>query len=108
MPNEIERRTTRRFGMSLGLTVRSAGVDGDIEQKGLTRDVGFRGLYFATDADYEVGSEIEFILTLPREVTQTQDVNIRCRGRVLRVEPYNGNRGVAARIERYEFIPENS
>jgi hypothetical protein len=94
--------------MSLALTVRSAGVDGAIEQKGHTRDVGFRGLYFMTDVDYEVGSEIEFVLTLPKEVTQATDVNIRCRGRVLRVEPYDGNRGVAARIERYEFIPENS
>lgn len=108
MSDEIERRTSRRFGMSLALTVRSTGSDGAVERKGRTRDVGFRGLYFITDADYEVGSEIEFILTLPKEVTQANDVNIRCRGRVLRVEPYNGNRGVAARIERYEFLPENS
>lgn len=108
MPNETERRTSRRFGMSLGVTVRSTGTDGGFEQKGHTRDVGFRGLYFTTDADYEIGTEIEFVLTLPKEVTQANDVNIRCRGRVLRVEPYNGNRGVAARIERYEFIPENT
>jgi hypothetical protein len=108
MSNEIERRTSRRFGMSLALTVRPTAGDGTIEQKGRTRDVGFRGLYFMTDANYEVGSEIEFILTLPKEVTQANNVNIRCRGRVLRVEPYDGNRGVAARIERYEFLPENS
>jgi hypothetical protein len=108
MSSEIERRTSRRFGMSLALTVRSSGPDGSIEQKGRTRDVGFRGLYFVTDANYEVGTEIEFILTLPKEITQASDVNIRCRGRVLRVEPYDGNRGVAARIERYEFLPENS
>jgi hypothetical protein len=108
MANDTERRTSRRFGMSLALTVRPTDGDGAAEQKGRTRDVGFRGLYFMTEADYEVGSEIEFILTLPKEVTQSNDVNIRCRGRVLRVDPYETNRGVAARIERYEFLPMNT
>jgi hypothetical protein len=107
MPNETERRTSQRFTMSLALKVRSNGPDGLVEQPGQTRDVGFRGLYFTTNAVYEIGSEIEFILTLPKEVTQAGDVNIRCRGRVLRTEPGEGNRGVAARIERYEFLPEN-
>ena len=55
--------------------------------------MGFRGLYFTTDADYELGSEIEFILTLPKEITQAGDVNIRCRGRVVRTEPGNSHRG---------------
>lgn len=108
MPNEIERRTSRRFTMSLALKVRSEGPQGIVEQPGMTRDVGFRGLYFVTDAEYQVGSEIEFILTLPKEVTKAGDVNIRCRGRVVRIEPYNENRGIAARIERYEFLPETA
>jgi hypothetical protein len=108
MPNESERRTSQRFTMSLALKVRSDGPLGMVEQPGQTRDVGFRGLYFTTNADYELGSEIEFILTLPKEVTQSGDVNIRCRGRVVRTEPGSDHRGVAARIERYEFLPENS
>jgi hypothetical protein len=108
MPNESERRTSQRFTMSLALKVRSNGPLGMVEQPGQTRDVGFRGLYFTTNADYELGSEIEFILTLPKEVTQSGDVNIRCRGRVVRTEPGSDNRGVAARIERYEFLPENA
>jgi hypothetical protein len=106
MSNETERRTSRRFTMSLGLKVRSDSSRGIVEQPGQTRDVGFRGLFFETGNDYELGSEIEFILTLPKAVTQAGDVNIRCRGRVVRTEPCNGNRGIAARIERYEFLPE--
>jgi hypothetical protein len=108
MPNESERRTSQRFNMSLALKVRSNGPEGMVEQAGQTRDVGFRGLYFMTNAEYELGSEIEFILTLPKEITQSGDVNIRCRGRVVRTEPGSDNRGVAARIERYEFLPENA
>lgn len=91
--------------MSLPLTVRSVGPDGTVEQKGQTRDVSFRGLYFLIDALVEAGKEIEFVLTLPKEVTMAGDVHIRCFGQVLRVEKHNGRRGVAARIERYEFLP---
>jgi hypothetical protein len=71
-----------------------------------TRDVSYRGLYFVTDADFEVGSEIEFVITLPQQVTQSGDVNIRCQGEVVRIEPTrNGSVGIAAKIARYEFIP---
>jgi len=91
--------------MALPLTVRSSGPDGAIEKKGQTRDVSFRGLYFLTDARFEPGNEIEFILTLPKEITLAGDVHIRCFGQVVRVEPHNGRSGIAARIERYEFLP---
>jgi hypothetical protein len=71
-----------------------------------TRDVSYRGLYFLTDANFEVGGEIEFVITLPQQVTQSGDVNIRCLGEVVRIEPTeNGRVGIAARIARYEFVP---
>ncbi len=91
--------------MALPLTVRSSGPEGAVEQKGQTRDVSFRGLYFLTDGRFEPGSEIEFVLTLPKEITLAGDVYIRCFGQVVRVEPHNGRSGIAARIERYEFLP---
>ena len=102
--HSIERRASRRFTMALPLTVRS-GRTGNSEQAGQTRDVSFRGLYFMADAEYEPGSSIEFILTLPREVTMAGDVHIRCFAEIIRVEPQDGQKGVAARIERYEFLP---
>ena len=60
--------------MALPLTVRSSGPEGAVEQKGQTRDVSFRGLYFLTDGRFEPGSEIEFVLTLPKEITLAGDV----------------------------------
>ena len=104
MANGIERRSARRFVMTLPLTVRSSGPEGAVERQGQTRDVSFRGLYFLVDAHFELGNEIEFVLTLPKEITMAGDVHIRCYGQVVRVEPHNGRRGVAARIERYEFL----
>jgi hypothetical protein len=105
MANSIERRASRRFTMTLPLTVRAQGPGGEIERQGQTRDVSFRGLYFLMDADFETGSAIEFILTLPREITLAGDVHIRCFAEIIRVEPHNGRRGIAARIDRYEFLP---
>jgi hypothetical protein len=100
-----ERRASRRFTMTLPLTVRSPEPGGH-ERKGQTRDVSFRGLYFLIEAaDFAPGSSIEFILTLPREITMAGDVHIRCFAEIVRVEPHNGRRGVAARIDRYEFLP---
>ena len=75
-----------------------------------TRDVSFRGLYFVVDQEFESGSSIEFILTLPRELTLAGDVRIYCAGRVVRVEKPvpAGGVGVAAIIDRYEFLPQTA
>jgi len=76
------------------------------ELKASTRDVSYRGLYFLSEARFVDGSEIDFILTLPQQMISAGDVNIRCHGQVVRVEPTdNGKMGVAARIDRYEFVP---
>lgn len=108
MANPTERRASRRFTMALPLTVRANGPNGVTERQGQTRDVSFRGLYFLMDADFTPGSAIEFILTLPREITMAGDVYIRCFAEIVRVEPHNGGRGIAARIDRYEFLPASA
>lgn len=76
------------------------------ELRANTRDVSYRGLYFLTEARFEHDSEIDFILTLPQQMISAGDVNIRCHGKVVRVEPNdNGKVGIAAKIDRYEFVP---
>jgi len=76
MANSIERRASRRFTMALPLTVRANGPNGGIERQGQNSGRQFRGLYFLIDADFEAGGAIEFILTLPREITMAGDVHI--------------------------------
>ena len=102
-----ERRAARRFSMMLPVDIRYEASDGVSEKRGETRDVSYRGLYFLTDAIVEAGRAIEFVLTLPQQITLAGDVHIRCYARVLRVEqqPDGDRRGIAARIERYEFLP---
>ncbi len=105
MSNGAERREARRFTMSLPMRVLPREVKGR-ELDAHTRDVSYRGLYFLADAKFEIGSEIEFVITLPQQVTQSGNVNIRCLGEVVRIEPTeNGRVGIAAKIARYEFMP---
>lgn len=105
MDPTIERRATRRFTMMLPVKVRLPEHDDGSERTGETRDVSYRGLYFVTEASVQPGSSIEFVLTLPQQITLAGDVHIRCYAHVLRVEPHNASSGVAARIDRYEFLP---
>jgi PilZ domain len=105
MADGSERRVARRFTMSLPLRVlpREARTS---ELRTQTRDVSYQGLYFLAEAQFEVGTEIEFVLTLPKQIAQSTEVDIRCRGQIVRVESNpDGHVGVAAKIERYEFIP---
>ncbi|HEV1995894.1 MAG TPA: PilZ domain-containing protein [Candidatus Acidoferrum sp.] len=105
MGDGAERREARRFTMSLPMRVLPREAKGR-ELDAHTRDVSYRGLYFLADANFEVGSEIEFVITLPQQVTQSGDVNIRCAGEIVRIEPVEKGRvGIAAKIARYEFMP---
>jgi PilZ domain len=105
MSDGADRREARRFNMTLPLRVLPHEPHKS-ELTAQTRDVSYRGLYFLADTNFDIGSEIEFVITLPEQVTQSGDVNIRCLGHIVRVEPTtNGRRGIAAKIERYEFMP---
>lgn len=108
MADPTERRASRRFTMALPLTLRLHKSSGHTEKPAQTRDVSFRGLYFWTDEELEAGGSIEFVLTLPKEMTMTRDVKIHCFGRVIRVDEQQQTRGVGACIERYEFLPTSA
>jgi hypothetical protein len=100
-----ERRSSRRFLMRLPLTVRWTDENVVGEAATETREVSSRGLYFHLPKGLRSGSPVEIVMTLPHELTQAGPVRVRCLGRVLRSSPeHEGNTGVAAAIERYEFL----
>jgi len=107
---EIEqdnKRATRRFALRLPVSV-SYTEDGVREKSAQTRDVSARGICFFVDSAIAAGSAIEFTLTLPTEITLTESIRVRCRGKVVRVEDggNNGRVAVAAVIDEYEFLSE--
>ncbi|MGH9773552.1 MAG: hypothetical protein ACRD50_01240 [Candidatus Acidiferrales bacterium] len=71
-----------------------------------SREVSSRSLYFTLPSLVKNGSPVEIVMTLPHEVTQAGPVRVRCLGRVLRSDAAEGDGtvGIAAAIERYEFL----
>ncbi len=102
-----EKRATRRFALRLPVAVNQKQVAAQAETA-QTRDVSARGICFYVDAAVEAGSPIEFTLTLPPEITLTESIQVRCKGRVVRVDgrPQAGKLAVAAVIDEYEFLPQ--
>jgi len=105
---QAEKRATRRFALRLPVTVSPVGATG-AAMAAQTRDVSARGICFYMDAPLTTGSEIEFTLTLPPEITLTESIRVRCRGQVVRVEPgmADAKVPVAAVIDEYEFLSES-
>lgn len=103
-----ERRTARRYDLTLPISIRSAAENLVSRQVGKTRDISTRGLYFVVPQDLEAGSELDITLTLPAEITHGGDVIVRAQGKVVRVEPRSedgeSRLGVAAIIERYDIV----
>jgi hypothetical protein len=100
----IENRQNRRFALNLPVTLKVANAGTAAAQ---TRDVSAHNAFFFTDAAPKVGSELEFTLTLPAEITLTESFLVHCKGKVVRVDPAGGGRmGVAALIRQYDLVPE--
>src|SRR5208283_4028897 len=103
-----EARTGKRFPVELPIKIHREGESA--ESTGITGDLSAAGVYIRADATLEVGSNVEFEIALPPEVTGAKEpVIVQCRGRVVRTdEPESGkagdNRGVACVIDSYDFV----
>src|SRR5580692_7529957 len=99
---DSDKRGTRRFALRLPVTVRYE--PDPKEHAAQTRDVSARGICFYVDSSIQAGSAIDFTLTLPPEITLTEAIRVRCKGRVVRVEGGGPatKMAVAAVIDEYE------
>jgi hypothetical protein len=104
-----EARTGKRFPLHLPIKIHKEDTADDTS--GVTGNLSAAGVYIRADAALEVGSPVEFEITLPPEVTGgKENVVIQCRGRVVRTDEPNAsaesghNRGVACVIDSYEFV----
>ncbi|MGA8765189.1 MAG: PilZ domain-containing protein [Candidatus Sulfotelmatobacter sp.] len=101
-----EARTGKRFPLELPIKIHKENTSGDSE--GLTGNLSAAGVYIRADASLEIGSPVEFEITLPPDVTGGQEhIVIQCKGRVVRTDQTGSSdegRGVACVIDSYEFI----
>ena len=99
----LERRAAQRFDFQLPVVVRLAGTDR--EGQGFTQDLSGRGAFLYTDFQVTEGDAVELTLAMPAEITLTENMRVRCRGKVLRVRQVERKFGVAVHLEGYEFLP---
>ena len=98
-----ELRSARRFPLGLPISLRfpggnKAAVDAH------TRDVSSRGVFFFVDADMAKGSAVDFVMTLPEEITLASPIRVHCHGKIVRVDNFAKLRGVAVAIDKYDFV----
>lgn len=96
-----EHRGKRRIKTKVRATVRANSRSVAAE----TRDISSGGMFLYADATFEVGSEIQIVLMLPREMGLVTDRMVCCHATVLRIEPgADGRQGVAAVIDRFALM----
>ena len=89
-----------RFPLHLSASVKAEGNAYSAQ----TENISAKGVLFAMDKEVAVGSIVDFTIMLPAEVLGTrQNVQVDCRGRVVRSFEDRGRRGVGVVIDEYHF-----
>ena len=89
-----------RFPIKLPVSVKSGARGGTAE----TENISANGVLFRIDADVPVGSAVDFTISLPADVVGARaDVQVDCRGRVIRCFQDGDRRAVGVVIDEYRF-----
>jgi hypothetical protein len=93
-------QSAMRFPIKLPISVKSKSGDSATE----TQNISANGVLFQVDAEMPVGSMVDFTISLPADVVGAEaDVQLDCRGRVVRSFEEGGRRGVGVVIDEYRF-----
>jgi PilZ domain len=96
-----ELQSAMRFPIKLPISVRSPSGPSLSE----TENISANGVLFQMDSAMPVGSIVDFTISLPGEIVGADvDVQLDCRGRVVRnSDEEGGRRGVGVVIDEYHF-----
>jgi len=95
-----EMQSAPRFPLHLSASVKAAGG----AYAAQTENISANGVLLAMENDVPVGSMVDFTIMLPADVVGARrDVQIDCRGRVVRSFEDRGRRGVGVVIDEYHF-----
>ena len=104
-PTRIERRCGLRFNQ-YQVPVFLQTSDG-ATGTGFTLDLSSRGALLWTDFPLAAGQSVDITLVMPSEITLGEDMCVRCRTKVLRLERDRARSkpAIAVKIEHYDFVP---
>jgi hypothetical protein len=89
-----------RFPIKLPISVKSKSGANAAE----TENISANGVLFHVDSEMPIGSMVDFTISLPADVVGAEaDVQLDCRGRVVRNFEEDGRRGVGVVIDEYRF-----
>lgn len=103
--SRIERRSALRFPQ-YQVPVLLRASDGRTGN-GFTLNLCSRGALVWTDFPLSEGESVDMTLVMPAEISTAEEMSVRCRARVMRLQPDpdRGKPAVALRIEHYDFLP---
>jgi hypothetical protein len=99
----MEQRKAQRFELKLPLELIRKGSQ-SLSEYGETRNLSSVGVLFAADAPLRIGEAVEYMITLPSMPSNGNGngkVRLHCLGKVVRM---SAETGIAATLERYEFV----
>ncbi len=102
-----ERRLAPRVYLRVPLRFRAISNPPSPERRAETSNLSARGICFATDSFLPVGSQVQLLFGMPKEVTGDLTTEWRCTGRVVHFQPNRFGRGqnaVGVQFERYEAL----
>jgi c-di-GMP-binding flagellar brake protein YcgR len=104
MSLEEERRRHGRVAVQQIVSLTSSTCTGD--RGALTEDISLGGVLVRTNSCVAEGAEVSLVVVLPAAITRTSEVNVLCRGRVLRREDHRTRAVVAVEFSDYELLPQ--
>src|SRR5438270_13504045 len=99
-----EARTGKRFPLELPIKIHGE------DQGSVTGNMSAAGVYIRGNPALDIGSNVEFEIALPPELTGANEkVIVQCKGRVVRKDAGTGGeaRGVACVIDTYDFVRQS-
>lgn len=95
-----EMQSAARFPLHLAASVKTQ----DSAYSAETENISANGVLLAMDNDVPVGSMVDVTILLPADVVGARrDVQVDCRGRVVRSFEDRGRRAVGVVIDEYHF-----
>lgn len=106
-----DQRRSKRFELRLPFELIREGSK-VLSELGETMNLSSVGVLFTSNVELEIGSPIEYLITLQGNGQAGEDVRLRCVGKVVRrhAEEMDEEEGdaeivaMAATLERYEFV----
>jgi hypothetical protein len=73
------------------------------QEKAISRDVSWSGIYILTEQPFEQGCKLTFALDLAYALPD-KPIKLDCQGEVIRVEQQGLKYGIAARINNFQYL----